>query len=54
MSAYAEQMAVVNRQEEIQKGLEECGEDMDRMAELLDELQVWTNNHSFSEFSLIH
>ena len=27
------------RQEEIQKGLEECGEDMDRMSELLDELQ---------------
>lgn len=40
MSAYAEQMAVVNRQEEIQKGLEECGEDMDRMSQLLDELQV--------------
>ncbi|BDA42998.1 probable energy-dependent translational throttle protein EttA [Coccomyxa sp. Obi] len=39
MSAYAEQMALMNRQEEIQKGLEECGEDMDRMSALLDELQ---------------
>ncbi|CAL8469003.1 g8544 [Coccomyxa elongata] len=39
MSAYAEQMTVMRRQEEIQKGLEECGEDMDRMSALLDELQ---------------
>lgn len=41
MSAYAEQMQVVNRQEEIQKGLEECGDDMDKMSTLLDELQVY-------------
>ena len=40
MSAYAEQMMVMTRQEEIQKGLEECGEDMDKMSALLDELQV--------------
>ncbi len=54
MSAYAEQMAVVNRQEEIQKGLEECGEDMDRMANLLDELQVCTPAPCLSKLSFIH
>lgn len=43
MSAYAEQMMVMTRQEEIQKGLEECGEDMDKMSALLDELQVHSN-----------
>lgn len=40
MSAYSEQMTLMKRQEEIQKGLEECGEDMDKMSALLDELQV--------------
>ena len=37
-SAFIAQMAVVNRQEEIQRALEECGEDMDKMGKLLDEL----------------
>lgn len=40
MSAYGEQLAVLQRQEGIQKELEECGEDMDRMSALLDELEV--------------
>ena len=37
-SAFGEQMAVAARQEEIQRGLEECGEDMERMAKLLGAL----------------
>ena len=40
MSAYGEQLAVLSRQDGIQKDLEECGEDMERMSQLLDELQV--------------
>lgn len=40
MSAYGEQVRLLQRQEEIQKELEDCGEDMDRMSELLDELQA--------------
>ena len=39
MSAYGEQVELIARQEQIQKELEDCGEDMDRMADLLDELQ---------------
>ena len=39
MSAYEEQLVVVRRQEAIQNELESCGEDMDRMSALLDELQ---------------
>lgn len=38
MSAFKDQLSVTNRQEEIAKELEECGEDMDRMSMLLDEL----------------
>ena len=38
MSAFGEQMANMQRQEEIQKALEECGDDMDKMGKLLDEL----------------
>ena len=34
MSAYGEQVQLLARQEEIQTGLEECGEDMERMSEL--------------------
>ncbi len=37
MSAFADQMAVAARQEEIQQGLEQCGEDMERMSKLLGE-----------------
>lgn len=37
-SAFGDQMAVMQRQEEIQRGLEECGDDMDKMGSLLDEL----------------
>lgn len=37
-SSFEEQMRVVKRQEEIQKSLEECGEDLERMSALLDEL----------------
>ena len=40
MSTYGEQVQLLQRQEEIQTELEDCGEDMDRMAELLDELQA--------------
>jgi hypothetical protein len=40
MSAYGEQVQLLQRQEQIQRELEDCGEDMDRMAELLDELQA--------------
>ena len=39
MSAYGKQVELIARQEQIQKELEDCGEDMDRMADLLDELQ---------------
>ena len=40
MSAYGEQVQLLQRQEQIQKELEDCGEDMDRMSDLLDELQA--------------
>ncbi|KAK9842531.1 hypothetical protein WJX81_004688 [Elliptochloris bilobata] len=39
LSAYGEQVEVVQRQEAIQRELEDCGEDMERMSALLDELQ---------------
>jgi hypothetical protein len=42
-SAYDEVTKVLKRQEEIQKELEDCGEDMDKMSELLDELNVLSN-----------
>lgn len=42
MSAYGEQLAVLKRQEAIQTELEACGEDMERMSALLDELQELT------------
>ena len=40
LSAYGEQVAVAARQEAIQLELEACGEDMEKMAALLDELQA--------------
>lgn len=40
LSAYGEQVAVAARQEAIQVELEACGEDMEKMAALLDELQA--------------
>ena len=40
LSAYGEQVAVAARQEAIQQELEACGEDMERMSVLLDELQA--------------
>lgn len=40
LSAYGEQVAVAARQEAIQQELEACGEDMEKMAALLDELQA--------------
>ena len=43
MSAYGEQVELIARQEQIQKELEDCGEDMDKMADLLDELQELTS-----------
>lgn len=42
-SAFAEGMAVLQRTEEIQKELEDCTDDMDRMSELLDELDKLSN-----------
>jgi len=39
MSAYGEQVELIARQEQIQVELEGCGDDMDKMSELLDELQ---------------
>jgi ATPase subunit of ABC transporter with duplicated ATPase domains len=38
LSAFDDQLAVMRRQEEITAGLEACGEDMDAMGRLLDEL----------------
>lgn len=40
MSAFDEQLVVIRRQEEIQKELEECGEDMEKMSAILDELDT--------------
>ena len=40
MSAFHDQMRVMKRQEEIQKELENCGEDMDKMGKLLGESPV--------------
>lgn len=42
-SAFAEGMAVLERTEEIQKELEECTDDMERMSQLLDELDKLSN-----------
>lgn len=42
-SAYEEGMAVLKRTEEIQKELEDCTDDMERMSELLDELDKLSN-----------
>jgi ATPase subunit of ABC transporter with duplicated ATPase domains len=42
-SAYAEGMAVAERTEEIQKELEACTDDMDKMSALLDELDKLGN-----------
>jgi ATPase subunit of ABC transporter with duplicated ATPase domains len=42
-AAYEEGMAVLQRTEEIQKELEECTDDMDRMSALLDELDKLSN-----------
>ncbi|KAI8110701.1 hypothetical protein M9435_002375 [Picochlorum sp. BPE23] len=38
MSAFSDQLHVIERQEAVQRELEECGEDMERMGDLLDEL----------------
>lgn len=43
MSAFGEQVALMARQEEIQVALETVGEDMTKMTELLDELDVINN-----------
>ena len=53
LSAYGEQVAVAARQEAIQLELEACGEDMEKMAALLDELQARYHpvNHRLRKFS---
>ncbi len=38
MSAFGEQVELLARQEALQQELEACGEDMDRMTRVLDEL----------------
>ena len=43
MSAFGEQVELVARQEQIQKELETCGDDMDRMSALVDELDSLSN-----------
>lgn len=40
VSAFGDQVKLMKRQDEIQKELEECGEDMDRMGELLGTWRV--------------
>lgn len=42
-SAFADQLKVLDRQDVIATELEECGEDMDRMSALLDELNELSN-----------
>jgi ATPase subunit of ABC transporter with duplicated ATPase domains len=44
MSAFEDQLEVLRRQEAVQKGLEECGDDMDKMGQLLDELNELSKN----------
>ena len=43
MSAFSDQLDIMKRQEAVQKGLEECGDDMDKMGKLLDELNDLTS-----------
>eukprot|EP00205_Picochlorum_sp_RCC944_P000214 CAMPEP_0182606098 /NCGR_PEP_ID=MMETSP1330-20130603/1000_1 /TAXON_ID=464278 /ORGANISM="Picochlorum sp., Strain RCC944" /LENGTH=684 /DNA_ID=CAMNT_0024824303 /DNA_START=198 /DNA_END=2252 /DNA_ORIENTATION=+ len=43
MSAFSDQLDIMKRQEAVQKGLEECGDDMDKMGKLLDELNELTS-----------
>ncbi|GAB4823640.1 hypothetical protein N2152v2_010686 [Parachlorella kessleri] len=53
LSAFGEQIEILKRQEEIQQGLEECGDDMDRMAKLLDELSEVQSKGQDLDISLI-
>lgn len=53
MSAFADQMDVLRRQEAVQKGLEECGDDMDKMGQLLDELNELSKNAVDLDVSLL-
>lgn len=43
MSAYGEQVGLLQRQEEIQVALEGVGDDMARMSDLVDELDAISN-----------
>ncbi len=43
MSAFGEQVQLLAKQEALQKELEECSEDMERMTQVLDELDRLTN-----------
>eukprot|EP00890_Picochlorum_soloecismus_P006450 jgi/Picsp_1/6806/NSC_04145-R1_abc transporter family protein len=44
MSAFSDELDILRRQEAVQKGLEECGDDMDKMGQLLDELNELSKN----------
>lgn len=52
-SAFGDLVKNMNRQEELQKQLEEVGEDMDRMSKILDELQILNNQSQDLDVALI-
>lgn len=46
-------MQLKRRQDELQTELEECGEDMDKMAELLDEMEQLNSNATDLDMTLL-
>ena len=52
-SAFGDQMQVMQRQDELQTELEQCGEDMDRMGKILDELSELQNKAEDLDTSLL-
>lgn len=53
MSAFGEQVEFLKRQEEIQHALEKCGEDMEAMAQLLDDLSELQSKSVDLDISLL-
>jgi len=53
LSAFSDQIHLIKRQEEVQKGLEECGDDMDKMGKLLDELNELTSKAADLDVNLL-
>lgn len=53
MSAFGEQVKLQRRQEALQTELEQCGDDMDKMAALLDEMEELNSNATDLDMTLL-